>query len=247
MENGQETKDVQELKSALRVIESSITPLPKMQTDLYAAIEKVSYVLNQIEHLDVIKTELATIKTQIALQTADLKKEVHGHTIYRELSEQAITKAEIAVNRRLESMNAFREQLERQARDFATKELVEAIRVTMDNNLKALTAIGTTFMLRDAFELWKKENDGWKAGACAITQVISLEKQMEEIKQQLDKINIRVISIEKDIVPIALNGSRLTILEGLVSNWQGRLAIVTVGWGVILVILNWYLRSQVNN
>ncbi len=240
----QETKDVQELKTALRVVESSITPLPKMQIDLYAAIEKVGYVLNQIEHLDVIKTELATIKTQIALQTAELKKEVHGHTIYRELSEEAITKAEIGVNRRLESMNAFREQLERQARDFATKELVETIRVTMDNNLKALTAIGTTFMLRDAFEVWKKENDGWKNTVAPITQVHTLEKQHDDLKRQIDGVNIRVISIEKDIVPITLNGSRLTILEGLVSNWQGRLAIVTVGWGVILVILNWYLRSQ---
>lgn len=57
---------------------------------------------------------------------------------YRALTKEAIDKADLDMNRRLEGMNEFRAQLDRQAGTFITNKEIEALKSGMEIALKQL-------------------------------------------------------------------------------------------------------------
>jgi len=71
-------------------------------------------------------------------QVAQLAEKVENHCLY---SDKSIEKAESSVNKRLESMNEFREQLREQSKTFLTMDVYNANHKLLEAKIEAIQKI----------------------------------------------------------------------------------------------------------
>lgn len=81
--------------------------------------------------LNEVQIDIEVLKEKVSLLLDAAKQ-------YRELTKEAIDKADADMNRRLEGMNEFRAQLDRQAGTFITSKEIEALKSGMEIALKQL-------------------------------------------------------------------------------------------------------------
>ena len=109
-----------------------------MQEDL-TGISTVIRMLADIEKkINAPMDEFRVLGSQLhALeeQVAQLAEKVENHCLY---SDKSIEKAEASVNKRLESMNEFREQLREQSKTFLTLDVYNANHRLLESKIESL-------------------------------------------------------------------------------------------------------------
>lgn len=174
--------------------------------------EKNKDCLNEFEK------EITALKVRISVDEERLIQLEKQTVQYRGLSESAIAKAYEEMNRRLEGMNEFRDQLKDQASTFVTISTFElskqagvsmlaqtaerlegqtkALVERLDGVAKASDAriVSTELILaetlsRTAFDAWKKENDSWKATVAPIADVKLIDKNVDDLKSSFNQFN----------------------------------------------------------
>lgn len=160
--------------------------------------------------------EICALKTEVKVIQERLTQLVASGHQYRELTEKAVAKAEGEMNRRLEGMNEFRGQLEKQSSTFVTIGQIEAARS------------GYEVAVRQAVEKFE-------------TLIKSNTERMERLQVTVTKLEGRMSTTESSDA-VGLNTAlRVSAIENQISNWNGRLTIIGIAWTIAILFLSWYL------
>jgi hypothetical protein len=164
----------------------------------------------------ITEEEICALKTEVKVIQERLAQLVISGMQYRELTERAVAKAEADMNHRLQGMNEFRGQLERQSTTFITREQIEAARA------------GYEIAIRQAVEKFE-------------TLISSNTERVERMQVSLTKLEARMSTTESADA-VGLNTvTRVSAIENQISNWSGKLSIIGIAWTLAILFLSWYL------
>lgn len=182
----------------------------KQGNDLATINATVTEVQIQVAALsERIDGNRAITEEQFVRYAAILRGEADKTAIALAASDKAITKAEIATERRFESVNEFRAQLADQATTFLRRDQYDAAHRPLADRLSELVADRALLVRRDFLDAMLQAQEQNFANARAADQAL-----IEQL------------------------GKDVRLLQNNASNLQGRLWALGVGLGLVVVIVN---------
>lgn len=160
--------------------------------------------------------EICALKIEVKVIHERIQQLLVSGMQYRELTERAVAKAESEMNHRLQGMNEFRGQLERQSATFITRDQIEAAKA------------GYEVAVKQAIEKFE-------------SLIRSNTERLERLQVTLTKLEGRMSTTESADAVGANTAARVAALENQQSNWAGKLSIIGIAWTLAILFLSWYL------
>lgn len=170
--------------------------------------------MNIEDEIKQILKEIAVLRTEVIANNAFFMKELFGYSIYKEYTEKQKIFADATLEKRLEAMNEFRAQLDKQAITFVT-------------NKELTTLKAETQLLAD--QVLQKN----------ILQIDKLDGYARRNMDRIEKSEVAIAAIMREVPSISENCKRIAELFKLVNRVQGVVWLLGIAGtaGIVAFIL----------